>query len=208
MTRLRKLHDVSIRAKVLTPVITVMILLLVTTMFVVSLRFRQQAFETARRELEAASQRFQDEQSRNLKYLQKRFQGLANEPVYRAAFQSLDAPTIQDSLGRMFVNEGLEDEDVAFVFFSSAPHLTAGDFDSVIRPGDASLSSQAIITESEPSVKQVWLEGPQTDTVCIDDKLYNVVSVPVYDPDRDRVVGALTFGEVLEIGRASCRERV
>ena len=89
MTRLRKLHDVSIRAKVLTPVITVMILLLVTTMFVVSLRFRQQAFETARRELEAASQRFQDEQVRHLKYLQKRFQGLANEPVYRAAFQSL-----------------------------------------------------------------------------------------------------------------------
>jgi signal transduction histidine kinase len=197
MTRFRKLHDVSIRAKVLTPVITVMILLLAATMFVVNLRFRQQAFEIAHRELEAASQRFQDEQVRHLKYLQKRFQGLANEPVYRAAFQSLDVPTIHDSLGRMFVDEGLDDEDVAFVFFSSNPHLTAGDFDSVIQLGDSSLSSQAIITESEPSAKQVWLEGPQTDTVCIDDKLYNVVSVPVYDPDRDRIVGALTFGEVL-----------
>ena len=197
MTRLRKLHDVSIRAKVLTPVITVMILLLAATMFVVSLRFRQQAFENAQRELEAASQRFHDEQVRHLKYLQKRFQGLANEPVYRAAFQSLDAPTIHDSLGRMFVNEGLDDEDVAFVFFSSGPNSTATNFDSVIRPGDSLLSSQAILVESEPSLKQVWQGGPQTDTVCIDDKLYNVVSVPVYDPDRDRVVGALTFGEVL-----------
>jgi signal transduction histidine kinase len=197
MTRLRKLHDVSIRAKVLTPVITVMILLLVTTMFVVSLRFRQQAFETAHRELEAASQRFQDEQVRHLKYLQKRFQGLANEPVYRAAFQSLDAPTIHDSLGRMFENEGLDDEDVAFVFFSAGQNQAAGNIDPVIQQEDSSLSSQAIVSESEPSVKQVLSGDPQTDTICIDDKLYNVVSVPVYNSDRDRIVGTLTFGEIL-----------
>jgi two-component system NtrC family sensor kinase len=197
MIRPRKLYDVSLGTKVVIPVILIMVLLLAATMFVVNLRFRQQTFETARQELAAAGRRFQDEQTRHLRYLQRRFQGLANEPVYRAAFQSLDPQTIRDSIGRMYGDENLDEEDVAFVFFTPAGTESAADFNVTMQQNDPLISAHAIIAGCDPSVKPVLQGDSQTDTICLDEKLYDVVSVPVYSADHDRVLGALTFGETL-----------
>jgi two-component system NtrC family sensor kinase len=197
MNRPGKLHNISLRAKVLIPTITIMVCLLAATMFVVSLRFREQTFETAQRELEAAGQHFQAEQVRHLKYLQKRFQSLANEPVYRAAFESLDPPTVRDSMGRMIVDEGLGDEDVAFVFYAANQSPGSPAFKLVIRQGDPTLSEHTVMAESEPCVKPAMEGDSQTDTIGIDEKLYNVVCVPVYSADHNRILGALTFGETL-----------
>ena len=195
MTRLRKLHNVSFRAKVLTPVITVMVSLLAATVFVVNLRFKQQMYDSAQSELQAAGQRFQDEQVRHLKYLQKRFQSLANEPVYRAAFQTLNPKTVGDQLARMTANEGLWDDGVDFVFFKPNQPRSADEFDPMIQQHDPLVSSRAIMAESDPAVTLALEGDSQADTIRIDDKLYNVVAVPIFNLDHDRIIGALTFGE-------------
>jgi len=58
MTELRQLMNVSFRAKVLIPVITIMVLLLAVTLLVVNFQFKQQTEENARGELAAANRRF------------------------------------------------------------------------------------------------------------------------------------------------------
>src|ERR1039458_2484768 len=106
------LEKASLRTKILVPVTAVMVLLLAVTVFIVNQRFKQQFEENSRRQLAAAKLRFQHEQINHLNQLSFRFQSLAREPKYFAAFRTLNPNTIQKQLGLMVENEGLTNEGV------------------------------------------------------------------------------------------------
>ncbi|MDD5141713.1 MAG: ATP-binding protein [Verrucomicrobiales bacterium] len=198
MIRLRQLMDVNFRAKVLIPVIIVMVLLLAVTVMVVNLRFQQQTVDNGRSELKAARLRFLHSLTMHQDKLRLCFKILANEPKYRAAFMNdpFDPPTVRDSLARMVEDEKLSEEGVEFVFFTRNDARPADISDPMIRQRDTSVSARDIMAGSDLAVRHALQGNPQPDTVRVGDKLYNVISIPVYYPKKsDGVLGALTFGE-------------
>ena len=199
--RLRELMNVSFRAKVLIPVITVMVLLLALTLVVVNFRFKQQTEENARGELAAANQRFLHSQIVQQDKLRLWFRILADEPKYRSAFMNVpfDPATVRDSLGRMMEDEKFADESVGFVFFTRKEAEPADNSDPMMQQRDASVSPRAILAGCDLAVQLALRGDPQPDTLRIGDKLFNVISIPVYYPKkRDGILGALTFGEEMD----------
>ena len=201
MMRLRQFMDVSFRAKVLIPVITVMVLLLAVTLLVVNFRFKQQTEDNARGELAAANLRFRHSQIVHQDKLRLWFRILADEPKYRAAFMNnpFDPATVRDSLARMMEDEKFADEAVGFVFFTRSEAGSTDNSDLMIQQRDSSVPPRAIMAGCGLAVQRALQGDPQPDTIRISDKLYNVISIPVYYPKKsDGILGVLTFGEEMD----------
>jgi hypothetical protein len=161
--------------------------------FIVNQRFKQQFEESSRRQLDAAKLRFQHEQLNHLNQLNFRFQSLAREPKYFAAFRTLNPNTIQKQLAAMVENEDLAKEGVAFISFAPADISPP-----VIQMRINLLSIPAVVAGCEASVKSALTNAALPDTVHIGTNLFNVVSVPLFSVDGDQIIGALAFGE--EVG--------
>ncbi|MEI9864988.1 MAG: ATP-binding protein [Limisphaerales bacterium] len=201
MIRPRHLMDVSFRAKVLIPVITVMVLLLAVTLLVVNFRFEQQTVDNARTELAAASLRFRQSQDVHEDKLSMWFRILANEPKYRAALMNepFDPATVSDSLARMVDDQNLSDRGVGFVFFARNGSIPADVSEPMIQQRDPEISSRVIISNSLPAVQRAMQGDSLSDTIRIADKLFNVISIPVYYPRKqDGIIGVLAFGEEMD----------
>jgi signal transduction histidine kinase len=201
MIRLRQLMNVSFQAKVLIPVIAVMVLLLAVTLLVVNFSFSHQTEDNARRELAAANQRFNHSQSVHQDKLRLWFKILADEPKYRAAFMTdpFDPATVRDSLARMVADEKFADESVSFVFFTRGEGALPENSDPMIQQRDLSVPSRAILAGCDPAVRRALQGDSQPDTIRLGDKLFNVISIPVYYPQKQNgVLGVLTFGEAMD----------
>ncbi|MEJ0090298.1 MAG: hybrid sensor histidine kinase/response regulator [Limisphaerales bacterium] len=197
----RHLMDASFRAKVLIPVITVMVLLLAVTLLVVNFRFQQQTEDNARTELAAASLRFRQSQILHEDKLTMWFRILANEPKYRAALMNepFDPATVRDSLARMVDDQNLSDRGVGFIFFARNDSIPADISEPMIQQRDPEISSRVIISNSTPAVRRALEGDSYSDTIRIADKLFNVISIPVYYPKKqDGIIGVLVFGEEMD----------
>jgi signal transduction histidine kinase/ActR/RegA family two-component response regulator len=197
MASQKKMPGWSLRTKVLVPVFAVMILLLTVTMLIVNSRFKKQAETNSRQQLNAAKVRFQQSQVQHKIYLQRRFESLAKEPVYRAAFLMLHTETTRDQLSRMFDVEGLARENVAFIFFAPQKGVSADEAAALVQRQIITIAPEKLISSCKAAA-QITLQGEaQFDTVAVEDQLFNVVSIPIYDNNShpDEVVGALVFGE-------------
>jgi signal transduction histidine kinase len=185
----------SFRARVLVPVIAVMVVLLAITAWVVNERITRQFEVEATRALTAADDGFRDWQKNRAKNLLVRFGDLRNEPRYRAAFQTGDSPTVRAQLGDLL---NVVDQDVKIVFFTTlkAEMIASAKRDPLISLADFESGSAALVREA--------LRGQEkAGTLHIGEKLYDVASVPVFDSSGDPM-GALTFG--LELGDSAAAE--
>ena len=201
MMRPRQLMDVSFRAKVLIPVIAVMVLLLAVTLLVVNFRFQQQTEDNARGELAAANLRFRHSQVVHQDKLRLWFRILADAPKYRAAFMNnpFDPATVRDSLARMMEDEKFADEAVGFVFFTRSDAVAADNSAPMIQQRDGSIPPRALLSSCDLAVQRALQGDPQPDTIRVGDKLFNVISIPVYYPRKsDGILGVLTFGEEMD----------
>jgi signal transduction histidine kinase/ActR/RegA family two-component response regulator len=193
----RKLFGSSLRVKVLVPVFAVMVLLLTATMLIVNWRFKQQAEVNSRQQLNAAKIRFQQSQAQHRIYLQRRFESLAKEPVYRAAFLKLDPKTTRDQINRMFAVEELARENVAFIFFAPQNGSAADEETTLVQHQIAAAAANKLIAAGGEAVKKTLLGEAQFDTAAVEEQLFNLVAIPIYQDNEhpDEVVGALVFGE-------------
>jgi signal transduction histidine kinase len=195
MNSVRNLFESSFRAKVLVPVVGVMVLLLTVTAWVLNGRITQQFEAEAGRALPAANEGFRDWQENRTKNLLLRFGDLRNEPRYKAAFQTGDPPTVRTQLNDLL---NTADENVKIVLFTTRKAELIGSVkrDPLIPVGDFAAASAAVVKKS--------LEGEErVDTIQAGGRLYNVVSIPAFDPSGD-ICGALTFG--LELGNEVATE--
>jgi len=176
----------NFRTKVLLPVMVVMVVLVAVTVFVVNRSITRQFQTEAQKTLATANNVFNKLQSIRSDDLLVRFRSLANEPRWRAAFQSGDVATMHQPLLDL-----LREESVKVVFYTSASdQVLDGETD------DSELSVASFEAAASPSVKKA-LSGPGTvDTVSVENKLYDVISVPVYVDNG--LIGILTLGS--EIG--------
>ncbi len=206
----RKAWDFSLRTKVLAPMIAVLVSMLAVTVWFVDYRLQQQIETDAREALGTDGVVFRKLQVNHLNYLRLRFQSLANEPKNRSAFGTLDFNTIQKQLAGILEEEGLLkqnaslNENIAFALFTPADEAE-GHQAPMIQPPNA---SAAFVTASQANIRRALHpdnEAPLTisDTVAVGGKPYNLISIPVYNPEHIQF-GVLTFGE--EIGVITAQE--
>jgi signal transduction histidine kinase len=183
--------NANFRAKVLAPVILVMILLVAVTVSVVDRRIMAQFQIQAQSTLSTADTVFQNLQNIHSHDLELRFHGLANEPLYLAAFQTGDPATLHNQLQTLLAAE----KDVNIVFYvqtNAGDVLACEQSDKTISPGTFAAASRAAVEQA--------LQGEEkADTIRAGNRLYEVISIPVYDT-YNSLIGALTLGS--EIGAA------
>jgi signal transduction histidine kinase len=193
MSNPRAMFDASFRTKVLVPVVFCMVALIAITVFVVNQRISQQVETEARNTLTTADAVFRNLQLVRTKNLRLRFQSLPNEPRYRAAFQRGDAPTLHEPLTDL-LNE--QDVDVVFYSINADKVLESEERDPII-------PVLAFETAATPAVTQALQRQETVDTVRVGERLYDIVSIPVYDAEHMQI-GVLTFGS--EISDAEAQE--
>jgi signal transduction histidine kinase/CheY-like chemotaxis protein len=193
MHRLLRPSRLSFQAKVLIPVVSIMVLLVAVTMWVVNRRISRQLQREAAHSLVTAEAVFKNTLGIRTKNLLLRFRNLPNEPRYLAALQTAEPKTIQHFLeellggeldGQLLQYKTTDDQLIANARTSSA--LDLAEFDRRSRP------SVAMAMEGEGNV----------DTLRVSRRLFNVVSVPV--SFNRLLLGVLTFGT--EIGQADAAD--
>ncbi|HLH55044.1 MAG TPA: ATP-binding protein [Verrucomicrobiae bacterium] len=185
-----RLPDMTLRTKVLVPVIACMALLIVLAMLVVNRRVNQQFRTEAWNTLASADAEFRNYQRNRCEDLLLRFRNLPREPRYRATFLLGDPATLRQPLEDL-----LSEQNLDIVFYSAEKGVTA------VAKRDAQMPATDFESAAKPCVSRA-LEGQETvDTLKAGNRLYSLVSVPV-SVDGE-VIGALSFG--LEIGESEAR---
>ena len=194
----RQIRNTSIRIKVLLPFILVLVGLMAATLYLVDRRFDHQTAASARRELEAAGTRYQNQLNTHQKLLGKWFQDLANETKYRAGLQTLDPAIVRDTLTRMVEADSLSDEGVKFVLFTTGPKNVEAGGTPMIYKNDSLVSTREIFRAAGMVLAKAWGGEVAADTVRVGPEIYNLISLPIYHLDRRTMIGVLTFGEDIE----------
>jgi signal transduction histidine kinase len=192
MNRLRFLLNTSLRIKVLVPVIACMVALIATTVFVVNHRVTAQFEQQAKETLATADAEFLNLQKTRAEDLLLRFRNLPNEPRYRAAFQLGDPPTLHQPLVDLVGEQGA---DIVF-YANHAKRVLASE------KRDPAISSAAFETAAGPATEQALAGEPTVDTVFAGERLFHIVSIPVYV--EHELIGVLTLG--LETGNSEAQK--
>ena len=200
----RQIRDTSIRIKVLVPFILVLVGLMGATLYLVDRRFDQQTAASARRELQAAGRRYHNQLIAHQNLLRRWFQDLANETKYRTALQSLDSDMARNMLTRMVEQDSLADEGVKFLLFTSGQTNAVAPATPMIYRNDPLISTREIFRASGRIIAKAWGGAAAADTVRVGPKIYNLISLPIYDSGRQAIIGVLTFGE--DIGMKEAQE--
>ncbi len=197
----RKPTTFGLGAKVLIPMIAVLVAMLALTVWFVDYRITRQIRDDAQESISTYDVVFQTLQVNHLNYLRLRFQSLANEPKNRSAFGTLDFNTIQKQLNSLLDEEGLLkqntglNENIAFILFTPKDEAFSLQ-EPMLQPQKA---SRAFVAASMLNIQrglhpETETTVNRTDTVAVDGRLYNIVSLPVYSPEHI-LFGVLTVGE-------------
>ena len=196
MGKLRERLVVSFRAKVLLPMPIVMFLLLAVTVWVVNRQITQQMLRDAKLTLSKAKTTVLTLQDKRRESLLATGQLLAKQPKYRSALQKEDESTVNDTLGHVLLDTGVD--VVMFTPYNENAAPSHAPF--LERRTDLKISLAEFEKATLPAVRYA-VEGVATnDTIQLSDRLYEVVSIPVVanDGENSARYGVLTLGS--EIG--------
>ena len=196
MQPIKKFLEASFRFKVLLPVVLVMSVILAVTVYVVNQQFRHYVEANGLNELKLANLRLKNNLVRYQNSQTSRFQTLAHVPMYRAAFESENSETIRDSLTRMFNEEQLSREHIEFVFFTPLKATPAAKAERMLIQSSSGLAPTTIFQSAALAVKLATNGAAANDTLLLDEKLYMLVSIPIFSFEHDRL-GALTVGQAM-----------
>lgn len=195
MEKIRAKIIVSFRAKVLIPVLAVMVLVLAVTVWVVNARITRQVEAEAQTALATADSVFRDLQSMRSKTRLLRFRNLPNKPRYKAALQTRHPDTVRDQLATALAEQGVD-----FVLFTPDPEPPDSP-EPLLQKRDLLNPARAFVAACAPAV-QFALQGEEkTDSIRVGENIYEVVSVPVFGVGH-ALIGALTLGEEVGLGVA------
>jgi len=195
MSRFRKFLAVSFRAKVLVPIIFVMVCLFVVTALVVKRRITEQFETEARLTLSHADDGFLDWRKKRAQSLLYAVVHLRNDPSFK--IQKANAAGIRNLLPELLTAAG-PGVNIKIVSFSSKARELIG-----TEKDDPLIPVEDFGNASSPAVTKALRGTDNVDTVHVGDKLYDIVSIPALDAKGD-ICGALTFG--MEIGSQAAEE--
>ena len=194
---------ISFQAKVLIPVVLVMVSLIAVTEWLISRRISVQLEQQAAQQLDTAESIFQKFEAVRMRDLSSSFRGLNNEPKYRALIlqekQTLGTHGDLKTTARFLWDRIHEyGAGVATCTFAtdSTQRFTGTN-------SGAALDINEFQLRSAPAIRQAFLGEPAVDTISVGNRLVSVVALPLTLPDR-QVISVVTFG--FEIGAETTTE--
>jgi two-component system, NtrC family, sensor kinase len=194
MSTLSRGTNLSFQAKVIIPVITLFMLFLAVIVWLVNGRLTEQFEAETRLTLSTAEAVFRNSFEIRTRNLILRYQGVANEPRFKAVAQLADTKTMKVQLSELLHEIGAEARVMIFTtgyrtLLAAAASDTAMDVDRFHR------ASRRSIAEAEAG-------KPSADTIIVGNRLFTAIAVPVIV--NEALVGVLTIGEW--IGPAAAKE--
>src|SRR5919106_1238882 len=188
-----KLH-LSFQAKVIIPVVALLIFFLAFIVWLVNGRITDLFEEETRQTLRTAEAVFRNSFDIRTRNLILRYQGVANEPRFKAVAQLSDSRTMTVQLNELLHEIGQEAKAMIFTVENNA--FLAG------ATTDARLNLNQFHARSSIAIREAITGKPAADTIVVGQSLYTAISVPVIV--NDTLAGILTIGEL--IGPAAARE--
>jgi len=183
MEKTRAKLRISFSIKVIVPMVTIMVLLLAVTVWLVNGRLTNQFEEDAARNLAHADAEFKSFQRLSAQNLVQRFRNLRNEPHYRAAILSNHMPTLLHEIQGLPDDQGV---DIALFSSDKGQVLSGAKRDPLIPRSDFEVGSARAVKHA--------LQGEDTvDTIVVGDRVFYVVSIQVTS-GSGALIGALTIG--------------
>jgi signal transduction histidine kinase/ActR/RegA family two-component response regulator len=182
----------SFHAKVLVPVLTILVLLIAITTWIVDLKISRQ-FELEALDRVAFSQAvFEKFQTIHTQSLLSQYRNLANEPSLKAISQLKDSETIKRYFGNFIREINAQNLGADVILFTSDNFQNHEGF-----AVDHSINLEEFQQQSLPAIRRILSQSQTSeDIVLVSDRLFNVVSVPI--EVSGHAVGVITFGN--EIG--------
>jgi signal transduction histidine kinase/CheY-like chemotaxis protein len=193
MEKLRAKFNVSFGTKVLVPVLGSMIVLLVTTVWMLNYRISNEFQIEAGRSLSSASAALTKSLLLRREQMLLRFRKLARVPKYVAAMQSGDRRTLAN-----FLEETRQEEGVDMVSFTTIEGETLA-----LSIRNPMISGSEFERNISAEVRETLTQKDKVDVVRVGDKLFDVVSIPI-SGTGDYLIGALTFA--IELGNATAQD--
>jgi len=195
MTQAPSNRRLSFQAKVLIPVVTIMVVLVAVTIFAVNGRITTEFETEAAQKLSVAAAVFEHSQQIRARNLVLRYRNVPNDPRFKAISQKGDSKTL-----RFYFSELLEDlgGDIGFFTTERGERLAETTREAGLNPLEFEAASSL-------SVRAALQGQANVDTVLVAGRVFDVVSIPVnVGSSGNNIVGALTFGT--EIGRSVAEE--
>jgi two-component system, NtrC family, sensor kinase len=177
------------QAKVLVPVVTVMIMLIAATMWLVNRRISAQLHELAVQELDTSRKSFMSGQQSNARHILSEYNHIVNEPRFKAVTRQADFATTEDALKRI-IEEYINDDGASiatFTFLEDSQHRVA------TANRDPQLDTAEFQARSAVAIQKAARGVTQVDTICLGTKLFYIIALPV-EPSDGEVAGVVTFG--------------
>jgi two-component system, NtrC family, sensor kinase len=183
---------ISFQAKVLVPVVTVMIMLVAATMWLVNRRISAQIHEQAVQELDYSRNSFMRNQHSEAGHIISEYNHIVNEPRFKGVTKTADFATTGDNLKRI-IDEYINDDGASIATFTfledNQHHVATANRDPRLDTAEFQARSAVAIDKAAKGTAQV-------DTVCIGTELYYVIALPVKIAE-DEIAGVVTFGVAL-----------
>ncbi len=192
MRALRTRLKLSVSTKVLVPVFTIMALLLGVTVWILSSHTTRQFETEAARRLLLAEESVSKSQELLTKNLLLRHRNLSQEPRYKAQLNGAELTAM-----KRWFDELLGERDLDVILYSTIEAAAS----SVSAKRDPLLPLAEFETASSNVVTRALSSEEKADTVRVGDRLFNVVSVPVFG-SGNHLIGALTLGSEIDLAAA------
>ncbi|MBP7143178.1 MAG: PAS domain S-box protein [Opitutaceae bacterium] len=184
------------QAKVLVPVLALLVILPALTLLIVTHHIGEQMEAEATATLTTADGVFRQSVAIRQRSLIARFRNAVNEPRFRAVAGLGDVPTMSAFLREALVEFGEETEFLAFTNQNGDP------------AGASARSTPAQLETFNRAVRasaQRALEGEITSgCIVLNDEIYDLIAVPVFSTDRRALNGVLTVA--VQFGEQTVRE--
>ncbi|HKX62413.1 MAG TPA: HAMP domain-containing protein, partial [Verrucomicrobiae bacterium] len=184
--------QLTFRAKVLLPVVSVLVVLAVVPLALVTQRMSRQFEAEAAENLLANEAVFKNHQAFREKNLVLRYRNVPNEPRFKAVIQLADPKTTEAQLKELLDELG---GDIVF-YVNAQGRLRV----SVSR--DERFKPDPLAERCSDVVQQAFAGQPAADTISVGEQLFEVVSIPV--SVGSSIIGALTIAN--EMGEAVAEE--
>jgi two-component system NtrC family sensor kinase len=193
MSRLLAMLNASFRTKVLVPMIVVMVLIVTIAMWLANQQIREQIQKSASQQLKSAEAMLKITRQNREKDLLRRYSDAKNEPRFKAGMTMFEPGQMQlnseqqNTLGGVLIdliNEGVADVIV----------FSPGEGTPVSVARDPQIDLQALAASSTASIKSAFGGESQVDTIENNNRLFDIVAIPISVGDANTIVGVITFG--------------
>lgn len=184
----------NFQAKVLIPVVTIGVLFLGIILMLVSQHLTAQLEEDAKQLLTTSEAVFRDSYEIRTRNLLLRYQNVVNEPRFKAVAQLAEPKTMTMLLSELLIEMGQDTEVLVYT--------PEGNIFSSAAKREQNLNLQEFRLRSSVSIEDALRTQVGADTIAVEQRLFNVISVPVIVSESP--AGILTIG--VRVGNQAAEE--